>query len=312
MEYRVEKIVCKSENKSLVLYVLSQQNNISFSTLQKLLRTKQIKLNGYRIKTDQKVSVGDIIEIFYNFGNSNVEIVYEDQDILVVNKPTDIEVVVKGNAELEIGRLKPNKNTPNFTAECRVEQNGANKDLISKIEQQTKCKLFAVHRLDRNTSGLVVFAKNLEAKNKLLNAFKHQSIGKTYLAVVVGVPLKSKARLTAFLKKDSDKAMSFVSNIYKTGYEKIITSYSVIKSNGILSMLEVVIETGKTHQIRAHLAFEGFPILGDEKYGNKQVNRQYKKKKQMLIAYKLDLSQVFDIPEIVLPNAINSLQDVFN
>lgn len=170
--------------------------------------------------------------------------------------------------------------------------------------------LYAVHRLDRNTAGLVVFAKTKETRNKLLYAFKHHQIGKCYLAIVVGVPSKTSDKMIAYLKKDSSKSMSFVSDMPKEGYDKIITNYKLLKTNEILSLLEVQIETGKTHQIRAHLAHINLPILGDEKYGNKQINKQYSLKKQMLVAYKLDLSKVLGVSEIVLTNIISKFENM--
>lgn len=303
----MEKIVCQNKNKSLVAYVLSSNIGINFSTIQKLLRTKQIKVNGKRIKCDQGIDCGDVIELFYNPVSKNIEIVFEDANIIVVNKPIGIEVIDENN-KTGLYQLKNNAIANKQEASNNFENKiKGNADLISQLENQTNCSLYAVHRLDRNTAGLVVFAKNKDAQNKLLYAFKHHKVEKTYLAIVVGVPAKNSDRMIAYLKKDSLNSMSYVSDIIKDGYEKIVTSYKLIKTNDILSLLEVQIETGKTHQIRAHLAHIGFPILGDEKYGNKQINRQFGKKKQILVAYKLDLSKVFDIPIISLPQAMENL-----
>lgn len=305
MEYPVEKIVCQNQNKSLVAYVLSSNMGITFSTMQKLLRTKQIKVNGKRIKCDQSIDSGDVIEIFYNPTKSDIEIVFEDSNILVANKPTNIEVVDENNHKKRVFEHLKKTDVNNKCATYNVGNTPTGYcDLISQLESQLNYPLYAVHRLDRNTSGLVAFAKNKDAQDKLLYAFKHHKVEKTYLAVVAGVPTKTSDRLVAYLKKDSAKSTSYISDTNKEGYERIITSYKLIKTNDILSLLEVKIETGKTHQIRAHLAHIGHPLLGDEKYGNKQINRQFGKKKQMLVAYKLNLSQVFDVTEIKLPKAM--------
>ncbi len=303
----MEKLVCQSQNKSLINYVLSHNRGITFSAMQKLLRTKQIKVNGARIKVDQNVNVGDIIEIFYNFANNKIEVIYQDDNVVVVNKPAGIEVICENDSE-QTKFIKQSNKLTNYGINLIKDNNET--DLITQCIKQLDQELYAVHRLDRNTTGLVVFAKNKESRDKLLYAFKHHKIGKSYLAIVVGVPSKTSDKMIAYLKKDSTQSISFVSDFPRTGYDKIITNYKLLKTNDILSLLEVQIETGKTHQIRAHLAHINLPILGDEKYGNKQVNKQYSLKKQMLVAYKLDLSKVFDISEIVLTNIMSKFENM--
>ena len=144
------------------------------------------------------------------------------------------------------------------------------------------------HRLDRNTTGLVLFAKNEDSLNILLEKFKNHEIQKKYLALVYGIPKVKKARLETYLFKDNKKSIVYISDTFKTGYSKIITSYSVIKEyDNNSSLLEVEIETGKTHQIRAHLAHIGYPIIGDGKYGINSVNKDFGFKFQQLKAYEL-------------------------
>lgn len=280
----MEKLVCKKQNKSVIDFVCGQISWLKFGAVQKLLRKKDIKVNGERIKVDQVVNVGDIVEVYaVQKQQQQIQIVYLDELVLVANKPVGLEVV-----------------------------SDEGESLLKTLQTQTGKQLFAVHRIDRNTTGLVVFALNKIVKQQFEQAFKQHTINKYYLAVVVGKPVKPQAKLVAYHKKDSKNSVCYISNVAQKGYSKIITNYKIIKSNDILSLLEVEIETGKTHQIRAHLAHIGYPILGDEKYGNKQINKQYKKKQQMLVAYKLEFNNCVDnvaINSLELPNVKQEMID---
>ena len=254
----------KYHEKKLNKVILEELSNINYPTFCKLLRKKDIKINGKRINKDILVYENDKIEIYLpkelEETKINLDKVYEDENILVINKPAKIEVT--GSNSLT--------------------------EIINKQYTNCEFKPQPCHRIDRNTTGLVLFAKNKEALEILLEKFKNHEIEKHYLALVYGIPNKQEERLEAYLFKDNKKAQVYISDTFKKGYQKIITKYTVLeKRKDNTALLDVEIETGKTHQIRAHLSHIGYPIIGDGKYGKNEINKQFGKKYQMLCSYKL-------------------------
>lgn len=252
----------KYENKKLSKFILDSFPFLSQNTLFKTLRQKDIKINGTRVNKDYYISCDDIIEIYIvdDLLIPSLNIVFEDDNILVINKSTNIEV------------------TGDNSLTTIVHNKYSNCDFLP----------MPCHRIDRNTTGLVLFAKNETALNILLDKFKKHEIVKTYLALVYGIPNPPSARIEAYLFKDNKKSTVFISDTFKSGYQKIITSYSikeVYDNNSCL--LNVQIETGRTHQIRAHLAHIGYPIIGDGKYGSNSINKQFGYKYQQLKACEL-------------------------
>lgn len=248
--------------KKLSSFVFYSFPNLAKNTFYKALRQKDIRINGKRINTDCTIYVGDELSVYIAdnllFPSINLEIIYEDDNILIVNKPNNIEVV----GENSLTSLINTKFSSNNIMPC--------------------------HRLDRNTTGLVLFAKNKEALDILFNKFKNHEIKKFYRALVYGIPKVKNARLEAFLFKDTKNSIVYISDTFKKGYQKIITSYKVLEEfPNNTSLLDVEIETGKTHQIRAHLAHIGYPIVGDGKYGINSVNKKLGYKYQQLCSYKL-------------------------
>ena len=258
----------KYDGKKLNKFLLDNIPNLSYGLFCNTLRKKDIKINGKRTNKDITIFDGDEILVYISdelldskSSNSvNLDIIYEDENILVINKPANIEVT----------------GIDSLTS------------LIHKKYENSDFKPMPCHRLDRNTTGLILYAKNEESLNILLEKFKNHEIEKHYLALVYGVPSVDYKRIESYLFKDNKKSMVYISDTPKKGYVKIITSFSVLERKpDNTSLLDVQIETGKTHQIRAQLAHIGHPIIGDGKYGKNEINKKFGKNTQMLCSYSL-------------------------
>ena len=257
---RVEKFKVEKQIK-VSACIQNKYPMLSYGAVQKILRNKDVKVNGVRLSQDETVFAGDEIVFYVNeFDlNKQLEVVYDDENVVIVLKPRNLETVTTTN-DVSL------------------------KDMLSS---QLIQELFAVHRLDRNTQGLVIFAKNLEAKRELDDAIKHRYLQKFYLAEVYGLLKKHSDNMIAYLNKDEKKAIVKISSTPKIGYDKIQTNYKVLKENESSSIVEIELVTGKTHQIRAHFAHIGNFLIGDEKYGDTKINKMFKKRYQNLCAYKL-------------------------
>lgn len=250
-------------------YLLDLYPALNLGRLNKALRENKIKVNGKKQPLSTRVQNGDVIRLFLldeqleKRGLPPAVFVYEDPDILVVNKPAGIEV------------------------------EGPNEDTLVKRVQATLAKAgkpthaVLCHRLDTGTSGLVLLARNRKAEQFLTAAIKNRSIEKRYLCVTFGRPQPPAALLQDYLLKDAERGIVKIVPSPTPGAKEVITGYETLAVSGRLALLEVELVTGRTHQIRAHLAHIGCPILGDSKYGNNAANRELHFKYQALCAWEL-------------------------
>ncbi len=255
-------------------FVGDVRRDLSRVLILKGIRLKKIKRNGKRTEGNERLEAGDRITIYMAdreavpVRTDGFQVAYEDEHILVADKKRGVL------CEDATGK---SKNT-------LLHQ--VNAYLAAKGEKEA----YLCHRIDFNTSGLVVLAKDKESLAVMEAAIREREIQKRYLCVVCGTVRPAKGELKDQLFKDAKKNQVYLTDEPVKGSKTAITRYRVLASQHGLSLVECELVTGRTHQIRAQMAHAGWPLLGDEKYGSKAANKPYGERKQLLCAYKLTFS----------------------
>ena len=261
--------------------------------LQKYIRLKRIKCNGARAQRDQRLQEGDVLQLYINdeffdkprednmfltLFKPSLTIVYEDENLMLLDKRPGL--VVHADETEKVNTLI----------------NHIQAYLYQKREWNPKWENAFTpalcNRIDRNTGGIVIAAKNAETLRIINEKIRDREMDKRYLCITVGAPQPPRGRVEVFLVKDEKKKEVSVRTKPVPGGKTAITTYETLERRGELALVEVGLETGRTHQIRATSAHMGCPLLGDGKYGRGDVNRRYGETRQALYSYKL----TFDFP----------------
>ena len=261
------------------------------SLLQKYIRLKRIKLNGKGAKRDVRLQEGDVVQLYINdeffekpreensylkVGTPHLTIVYEDENIILADKKPGILCHSAGQWDY---------NTLIANIQAYLMQKGEWHPKEENAFTPALC-----NRIDRNTGGIVIAAKNAESLRILNEKIKLREIEKYYLCIVSGKPIPAYGTLENFLFKDAVKNRVYIKNRNEPGAKTAVTEYRTLCSEGRLSLVECRLLTGRTHQIRAQMAYTGWPLLGDGKYGRESINKSYHEDGQALYSYKLEFS----------------------
>ena len=263
------------------------------SLLQKYIRLKRIKLNGKGAKRDTRLSEGDTVQLYINdeffekpreensylkVGTPRLTIVYEDENILLLDKKPGVLCHSAGVWDY---------NTLIANVQAYMAQKGEWRPKEENSFAPALC-----NRIDRNTGGIVIAAKNAEALRILNDKIRDREIEKYYLCAVQGKPKPAAGRLENYLFKNAKKNQVFIKDRPEPGAKTAVTEYRLLMTKGPLSLVECRLLTGRTHQIRAQMAHAGWPLLGDGKYGSERFNKGFEEKGQALYSYRLR----FDFP----------------
>ncbi len=272
--------------------------NLPVSMMYKYIRQKDIKVNRKRCTISQRLEEGDVVAVYapdeflecaapvYEFmhAGTKLDIVYEDEHILLLNKPVGLLV-------------HPDTEEYRDTLIFRVQRYLFEKGEYAPQDEASFAPAL-VNRIDRNTCGIVIAAKTAAALRILNEKLRRREIEKYYLCLVHGHLEKPEDTLHGFLQKNEAQNRVYVSEHQQRGARTIATRYRVLKEHNGLSLLEIELLTGRTHQIRAHLASIGHPLLGDGKYGTNDLNKGTGFHKQALCSYRLKFAFTDDAGEL--------------
>ena len=275
------------------------------SMMYKGIRTKRIKVNGKRAEISTRLTAGDTVSLYLNdeffeeqkndtaflHAGNDVAVVYEDGNILIADKPAGLVVHEdeSGTADTLIARVQK-----------YLYQKG---EYVPERENSFAPAL--CNRIDRNTCGLVLCAKNAAALQEMNEIIKNRQVEKTYRCVTVGIPKPEHAVCKAFLRRDTKTKTVCVFDKPQPDAKTILTEYRVLRTKNGLALLEVTLHTGRTHQIRAHMAHMGCPLLGDTKYCTPESLKKAKAlnvRQQVLCAWRLRFTEVPEVSPLAYLN----------
>lgn len=277
----MEKYIVK-ENEILIEFLKKMFSNLSKNSVKSLLHNEKVFVNGnMTTKYNYELNVGDTVEIREKVAK-NIDIIYEDKDIIVINKPSGLLTVAT--------EKEKNKTAYHLVMEYLKKKNKNN-------------RIFIIHRLDKDTSGIIMFAKNEKAKHLYQDNWNDIVKKRCYYAVIDGKMENKEGTIKSYLKENGNMVYSVKDRSGKLA----ITEYKVLKERKNISLLDINLKTGRKNQIRVHMKENKTPILGDLKYGEKSklINRL------ALHAYKLELinpvTKKLLIFEASMPNEIKTL-----
>lgn len=277
----MEKYIVK-ENEILIEFLKKMFSNLSKNSVKSLLHNEKVFVNGnMTTKYNYELNAGDVVEIREK-GAKNIDIIYEDKDIIVINKPSGLLTVAT--------EKEKNKTAYHLVMEYLKKKNKNN-------------RIFIIHRLDKDTSGIIMFAKNERAKHLYQDNWNDIVKKRCYYAVIDGKMENKEGTIKSYLKENGNMVYSVKDRSGKLA----ITEYKVLKERKNISLLDINLKTGRKNQIRVHMKENKTPILGDLKYGEKSklINRL------ALHAYKLELinpvTKKLLTFEINMPNEFKTL-----
>ncbi len=289
-------------NQRLDKFLTKAAPNLPQSALYKGIRTKNIKVNGKRAQIAQRLCEGDLVELYVSDdffrqrqdgmdflqAPQQLNILYEDDQLLLLDKPVGLLSHADEQEYIDtlIARILR-----------YLYEKGA---YVPEREQSFTPAL--VNRIDRNTGGLVIAAKTAQALRILNQKLKEREIHKDYLCVVCGKPSPPAAVLSGYLKKDAATNSVTVTHLPGSDTKEIRTQYRVLAQRSSCALVEVALLTGRTHQIRAHMASIGHPLLGDGKYGDYAMNNRFHCSKQLLYSFRLRFDFQTDAGELAYLN----------
>jgi 23S rRNA pseudouridine955/2504/2580 synthase len=281
----MKKIIVNIDNAGCRLDKFLAKNGFGFVLAQKLLRQKNIKVNSKKVAPDFKLAQGDLVEIFGNYQIEGAKpqkakldeaklqvikksIIYQDKNIIAIDKPSGIAVQAGNPKEFSIDAALP----------------------YLKLDSAETPRL--VHRLDRETSGILLLGRNRQAAAILSEGFKNKTIKKTYLALVKGIPAQVEDTISMkLLEKQFGQGAKSTKKVFKSEAGKeAITHYKILKTFNDYSLLELKPITGRMHQLRVHCKEIGHPILGDYKYSKKL---EIDKNRLCLHSFAIEISDFF-------------------